>query len=126
MPFSEQDEQELRDYFEGKTDDPGVLRDNQINIDVDEIIGRGVITDEEAALMYVAQRGSLSTHGHSSEGLMSLVMVDCPGDSKMRMAIWFGPDPRTEGAEAEQADLTGTPADEAAIAGFMSHFNLCG
>ena len=30
------DEQELRDYFEGKTDDPRVLGKNGINIDVDD------------------------------------------------------------------------------------------
>jgi hypothetical protein len=37
----------------------------------------------------------------------------------MRMGIWFGP----EGASRE--DLTGTPADEAALQAFLSHFRPC-
>ena len=119
------DDQELRDYFEGKTDDPRVLRDNNIDVDVDEIITRGIVPLDAATLMYVAQRGSVSTQGFKGEGVTSVTLIDCPDDKRLRMAIWFGPDP-DPGLTADEADLTGTPADEAALVEFMGGFRFCG
>lgn len=121
-----QNEEELRGYFEGETSDPGVLRDNNINIDVEEIIDRGILTQGPARLMYVAQRGSVSTQGFRGEGLTALVLVDCPSDEKMRMAVWFGPDTaNTAGETPEEPGLAGTPADPNAIAAFLGRFRLC-
>lgn len=117
-------EQELRDYFEGKTSDPKVLRDNRIHIDVDEIIKRGVVPLDDASLMYVAQRGKVSAQGFEGQGVTSMCLVDCPGDARMRMAIWSGPDPDPEIAVAE-LDLSGTPADPARLAEFMGRFEFC-
>ncbi len=119
------DERELRDYFEGKTSDPGVLRRNDINIDVDEIISRGVIPTDEATLMYVSQRGSVSAQGMSTDGVTSVVLIDCPQDKRGRIAIWFGPDP-DPGVPADRLDLSGTPADENALRQFLGHFRFCG
>lgn len=124
------DEEELRDYFEGRTDNTDVLRDNGINFDVDEIIGRGMIEEADAKLMYVIQRGRVSMNGGRGggrgrgEGLASMALIECPDDSRVRIGIWFGPDPDPE-AEAETLDLTGTPGDPAAIAAFYGHFDLC-
>jgi hypothetical protein len=120
-----QDEQELRDYFEGKTNDSRVLRKNKIHIDVDEVIRRGVIPRDDHTLMYMAQRGSVSAQGQSGDGIMSVVLVDCPDDNRTRTAIWFAPDP-SPSTELEDLDLTGTPADELAITEFFGHFKLCG
>lgn len=119
-----QDEQELRDFFEGKTSDPRVLSRNNINIDADEVITRGVLPVEDATLMYIAQRGSVATHGYSAEGVTSIILIDCPADGRSRTAIWFGPDP-SPGTPAAELDLAGTPADETAIAEFMRHFHVC-
>jgi hypothetical protein len=116
--------EELRDYFEGRTSDARVLRDNNINIRVDEIITRGTIGHGDGTLMYVAQRGSITAQSHSGEGITALCMIDCPGDKRMRMAIWFTPDPDPD-AEIEDLDLTGTPADEAVLAEFMDRFRFC-
>ena len=120
-----QDEQELRDYFEGKTDDSRILRKKKINIDIDEVIRRGVIPRDDHTLMYLAQRGSISAHGQNGEGIMSVVLVDCPDDKRMRTAIWFVPDPAPS-IPLEDLDLAGTPADESAITDFFDHFSLCG
>lgn len=119
-----QDEQELRDYFDGKTSDPHVLRENNIDIDADEIIRRGVVPLADATLMYVAQRGRVSAEGVEGEGLTSMCLIDCPADKRLRMAIWFVPDPSPDSPVAE-LDLTGTPADEAALAEFMGRFRFC-
>ena len=120
-----QDKDELRDYFEGRTDDPAVLRDNGIRVDVDELIGRGAFTSGDARLMYVAQRGNVSVQGRRGEGITSVVWIECEQDSRMRIAIWFGPDPDPE-ATAEELDVTGTPADEAALREFLGGFHFCG
>jgi hypothetical protein len=122
--YAGQDRKALRDYFEGRTSDPSVLADNHIQLDVDEIIDRGVVPLDPASLMYVAQRGKVSMEGFDAEGITSLILIECPEDSKNRMAIWFAPDPRPAG-ESGAVDLTGTPADPEAIAGFMTHFRLC-
>jgi hypothetical protein len=114
------DQKELRDFFEGKTDDASVLRRNNINVHTKEILKRGVIEQKGRKLLYLAHRGDVSFSGnHQSDGLASQILVECGTDSRMRLGIWFGPDPGG-------TDLTGTPADEAAIGQFMSHFNPCG
>lgn len=123
-----QDEQELRDYFEGRTDNAEVLSDNGINIDIDEVIRRGTMEQAGAELLYVVQRGqvSMGRRGRGrGEGLASMSLIECPEDSRMRIGIWFAPDPDPD-ADAESLDLTGTPGDPAAMAEFYGHFKLCG
>ncbi len=121
-----QDQQEIRDYLEGRTDNPRVLAENGINIKTTEIIKRGVLPGavQGAEMMYVAQRGSVSTQGMDTDGVTSVIMIDCPGDKRGRLAVWFGPDP-DPGVDVEQLNLEGTPADESAIAEFMGHFQFC-
>jgi hypothetical protein len=121
LSFGEQD-QELKDFFDGKTDDASVLRQNNINVDVKEILDRGVIENDDNTIRYLIQSGSLGMHGTSVDGLTSLMMVECPEDRKTRMAIWFESDAARGGSE----DLTGSPGDPDAIRGFMSQFHLCG
>jgi hypothetical protein len=120
-----QDEQELRDYFEGKTADAGVLRRNGIELRTREPLGRGVIEHSGQSLLYQAQRGDVDFSAHGARGVTSLILVDCPLDRKLRFGIWFGPDPAA-GGDAGADALAGTPADPAAIRAFMGHFRLCG
>lgn len=122
-----QDEEELRDYFEGRTDDADVLSDNGININVEEIIARDTMMLDGAEVMYVVQRGrvSMGRSGRNRDaGLASMSLIECTGDSRLRIGIWFAPDPDPEAAPAEVV-LTGTPGDPAAMADFYSHFDLC-
>ncbi len=82
-----QDEQALRDYFEGRTDDPGVLEDNGFNMDVDEVLGRGSLpADGGTNYLYMTQRANIALQGFRGRGLSALVLVDCPDDEKRRMA----------------------------------------
>jgi len=119
-------DQELRDYFEGKSDDDSVLQRNQINVHVraKETIRRGVIKMEGQSLMYLAQRGALDFGHGRSDGVNALILVDCPEDTRMRMAVWFGPDPDPN-APVASANFAGSPADESALRAFMGHFALC-
>jgi len=120
------DQQELRDYFEGKTDDEEVLRRHNIDIHVrsTELIRRGVLKMEGHAVMYLAQRGTMDMSEGRSEGVNALMLVDCPGDSRQRMAIWFAPDPDPKTPVAS-ANFSGSPADEGALREFMGRFRLC-
>jgi hypothetical protein len=121
----ERDEEQLRDYFEGRTSDASVLRRSGVSIDAGEVLGRGVVPVGEARLLYVAQRGGISVHGAHGRGITSIVLVDCPADDRVRTAVWFAPDPAPEAAAAA-LDLAGTPADEAALAAFVGQFRFCG
>lgn len=124
-----QDEAELRDYFEGRSDNADVLSENGVNINIDEVIGRNTMQQDGADLMYVIQRGNVSMGRRRGrdrgEGLASMALIECPDDSRLRIGIWFVPDPDPEAAP-EELDLTGTPGDPEAMAAFYSHFSLCG
>jgi hypothetical protein len=89
-----------------------------------------VIEEEGETLYYMAQRGEVQVQGGAqsqgqlAEGVSSTILVECKGDRRLRMAIWFGPDPDPE-APGEKLDLTGTPGDPEAIRAFMAHFDTC-
>jgi hypothetical protein len=128
------DRQELRDYFEGRTDDADVLRRNNIRIGRrGEVLRRGALDmDADTKVMYLAQRGELDMAASRAQGITTIMLLDCAAqDSRQRFGIWFGPEPEAlagkggAGESLTAADLAGTPADEAAIREFMGHFGLC-
>ena len=115
---------ELEAFFRGEIDDPEVLRENNIRIDVEEIVGRGSIEGERFDLDYFAHRGGLEAAGGHGRGLTSLVMIRCPSDERMRLGIWFGPDPDPE-TPVDSLDRSGTVTDEGAISRFFGQFAFC-
>ena len=118
-------QQELRDFFEGRTNDPRVLRDNNIDLRVREVVGRGEVEHPAAEVLFVVHRGEVSAMGSTdNEGLISTILIDCPDDERMRMGIWFGPDPASE-APADELELTGTVGDPPAIASFLEPLRPC-
>jgi hypothetical protein len=119
-------EKDLRDYFEGRTNDSAILRRNKINLDVrdQEVIRRGVIRSQGYPVLFLAQRGDMKMNDTHSKGVHSLLLVDCPQDQRMRMGILFGPDPEPA-APVATANFAGTPADEATVTAFLGHFHLC-
>jgi hypothetical protein len=58
------------------------------------------------------------------DSLMTFFSVDCPGDKRARLGVWFAPDPAPGRPNAE-VDLTGTIGDPAVIREFVGHFELC-
>lgn len=127
-PATVQDQQELRNYLEGKSDDPSVLARNNIQVGENELIGRGVIPLEGRRVLYLAQRGELQTQ-HSRDKdqgslLNSILFIECPGQNRLRMGLWMAPDP-APGTPLEQLELKGTPVDPEAMRAFMSHLNPC-
>lgn len=119
-----QDEAALRRYFEGETDDPAVLEESGVNLDVDEVIDRGVLEGAGGTLWYMTQRGDIDASQYEGGGIGAVILVDCPDDQRRRLGIWFMPDPAPD-APVEELALEGTPGDPDAIEAFMSHFSLC-
>lgn len=119
-------EQELRDFFAGEVDDAQMLDQTRIRINSRELIDRGVIEETGRTLRYVSYRGEVRMGDRSDfgEGLNSIVMFECPQAERVRMGIWFGPDPAPD-TPADELDATGTVADPQEIERFMSHFDVC-
>jgi len=119
-------EQELRDFFAGDADDAQVLNQTSIRVNTRELIHRGVIEEADRTLRYVSYRGEVGTNNRSDigEGINSMVMFDCPEAERVRMGIWFGPDPAPE-TPVEELDVSGTVADPGEIQRFMAHFDVC-
>jgi len=120
------DQEQLRKYLEGKSEDSSVLGRNNVRLGHGEIIGRGVVPLEGRRVLYLAQRGELATQQSENKGpgLNSILFIECPGQERMRMGIWMAEDPDPS-APLEELDLKGTPADPEAIRAFMSHLNPC-
>jgi hypothetical protein len=120
-----QKEQELRDFLEGKTDKaPDIVLKSNIRMDTEDVVKRGTMELEDSTVVYSAYRGDIDVEHKTGRGLASMAMIQCPDDHRIRLCIWFGPDP-SQGGSLEEADLSGTPADEAALADFLSHFAFC-
>ncbi len=129
-------QKELRDFFAGRTESPDVLRRQRINLDIGERLANGKVERPDAEVLWVAHRGDVDVMGSRSEGITTLILIDCPQDRRMRMGIWFGPEPAVEAAvEAAAAseavagtapDLTGTNADQEVITRFLAHMRPCG
>ncbi|HYI03003.1 hypothetical protein [Hyalangium sp.] len=120
------DQEQLKKYLEGQSNDASVLARNNVSLGEGEILGRGAIELEGRRVLYVTQRGELETEHDDREGpgLNSILFIECQGQERMRMGIWMAPDP-SPGAPLEQLDLKGTPADPEALRAFMSHLNPC-
>ncbi|HEV7516469.1 MAG TPA: hypothetical protein VGR07_09235 [Thermoanaerobaculia bacterium] len=120
---------ELQAYMEGTGKRPDWMKKSDVDLDAQEVIGRGTVKIDGRTALYVASRGEVQSRNHRrSKGLVTLLSIDCPDDKRLRLGIWFGPDPdagKPIGHLADRADLTGTNADPKEIQEFASHFHLC-
>lgn len=118
-------DEKLDEYFEGKTDAADFLRPGRVDVEPGETLTRGSLERSPMKLRYVAQRGSIRVRRDRVDGVFAVMQMECPEETKLRLGIWFGPDPDPD-SSAEDANLTGSPADPAAIDTFISHFSPCG
>lgn len=118
------DGDKLRDFFDGTSDDPAGLEQSNVNVEIEEIVGRGTLPLEDMTVQYVSTRGEVRSDSGRTGGLTTFVLMDCPDDDKMRFGIWIAPDPSAAEGEVE-ADLAGTPADEQEIERFVGSFHVC-
>lgn len=124
--------QDLDDFLEGRTDEAEFIRRGSVDLHRGEVLARGEITLPGAErARFGAQRGAV---GGGGEGLVSTVSIECPGDDRLRLAIWFGPRPDrppAAGAEAGPEALAGagrvagTVADPEEMTAFLGQFRFC-
>jgi hypothetical protein len=129
-------ERALSEVFEGAAEAPGGIQQAEVEFAPREELGRGAVEAGGARVLYHARRGTLSIDDsrfglaeegaprREFEGIATMLLFDCQGDRRLRLGLWLAPDP-APGSPAEVADLTGTPADPAALRTFLGHFRFC-
>jgi hypothetical protein len=115
---------ELRDYLEGKGKRPDWMNRSDIDLENREILKRDHLTVNGEDVLYVVSRGGEEHHGRRANGLVTFLSIECKGDNRQRLGLWFGPDPGP-GKPADTLDFTGTNADPEKIQEFLGHFRFC-
>jgi hypothetical protein len=118
--------EKMRAYIEGKAPAPkdsGWAQSN-VRFEASELIRRGTVDVSGRKILYAASRGEIEKEGRDTDGLVTMLMPDCPDDGRLRFGLWFGPDP-APGEPSDKLNLAGTNADPQAIRDFASHFRFC-
>jgi len=113
------------EYASGEADPMEMLDGQGFQVSRGDVIDRGAMELDGMELTWVSQRGELSPeNGRTIEGLVTMMLLKCPGDKRMRIGIWASPDPDPD-ASIEEADFSGTAADPETIREFMTPFRIC-
>lgn len=133
-----------QEFMDGKRSPDELLQGRDVHFHPRDTVGKGEIQGVGGSTYhYVATRGEVEMGREVKDGITTVIGVECPNDQKLRIGIWFGPDPTAKPAEgaapppagepsgkpgetgSAPAAFAGSPADEAAIRNFMDHFTLC-
>jgi len=109
---------ELNEFFSGARKTTDFFKETDLSFDVEERLGQGNFPLDPAKVRYVTERVSMGLGGEPHDEVLARLLIQCPGDERLRVALWFEPFP----AEGE---LAGTPGDPEAIKAFLGHFDLC-
>ena len=127
--IGEEEELRLDEFFAGELDGLDLLDQHDIHLRDAEILGRGELEIGGEPTRYVTLRGSLRLEGEHGddrgrESFINVIRTECASSDRLRLAIWFAPDPQLE-QTAEELGLAGSIADEETIATFLDHFRVC-
>ena len=119
---------ELEDFFEGRSDGGDALRRTGFNFKRGKIIARGSVNLPGVRdARYIVQPGGLEEMSRRDDDtITTTVRIECPGDGRLRLGMWFGPAPPAAAEEGATPDFTGTNGDPAEIERFFGHFRPCG
>ena len=70
--------------------DPEALRRANIHLDAKETIRRGSLDLPGQETLYLAQRGTFAVNQSRTQGLTTLIFIDCPQDAR-QLATWISP-----------------------------------
>jgi hypothetical protein len=115
---------ELEDYVSGKGPAPDWF-DAKTKVDEANVIRRGEVVANGNKIVYTASRGEVTQEKRTTHGITTMMLFGCPNRDRVRVGIWFGPDPAPD-KPAKELDLTGTNADPEEIRRFAEHFRVCG
>jgi len=118
---------QMKDYFDGKDVSADVFRRNSVNVEVTDVIGKGVVkTGDGAKVRYVASRGRMASDFERGGGAVhfnTLMNIECP-DTSVRVVVWSEKDPAPD-KPAGEVDPKGTVLDESAISALMVQITPC-
>jgi hypothetical protein len=120
--------EKMERYLRGEAPAPedGAWNRGNVNFHTEEVIRRGEIQMGGQKVLYQASRGEINHKGEKENGVVTMVLPECP-DDRLRFGIWIGPAPAgSKGKPVAEVDYQGTPADPAAMQEFLGHFRLCG
>ncbi len=127
--ISNDNTRQMKDWFDGKDVSADVFRRNSINVDVKDIVGRGVVkTGDGATVKYVATRGQVMNdfQGRGAHAQLSTLLdFECADTSSVRVGVWSERDLHPDKA-ADEIDPKGTVLDEAQIAPLVAQLRPCG
>lgn len=116
---------QLEDYVSGKGPAPDWL-DVKPRVNQADVLRHGEVEANGNKIVYTASRGEVNHDGRTTNGITTMMLFGCPNkDRRVRVGIWFGPDPDPE-KPSKELDLTGTNADPEEIRRFAEHFRFCG
>jgi hypothetical protein len=116
--------EDMRRFLRGEKPEKAEWRRN-VNYEPGEVIRMGSLEVGGVPVLYHASRGGVSFGASShGQGLVTMLMPECPGENRLRFGFWFTPDP-TEGKPVSEADFTGTTADPEAMKDFLGYFTVC-
>ncbi|MDX2008837.1 MAG: hypothetical protein SFW67_01520 [Myxococcaceae bacterium] len=123
---SNSENERTKAFFRSGEGDLGTLRNSGVSIEKEDIVKRGNLTVDGRRLYYVAYRGlfGVGNQQGAESGLNVALLFDCPGE-QLHAGVWAMRDPAPQTPPTE-LDLTGTVADEAALATFVKPMNPCG
>lgn len=140
-----------RDWLESGEGDDAPIAQEQIRFEPEETVDRGELTSGDAEVAWIARRGivemnvdfdeeeeadgkgrgkveisedGMGKNGGAHRGVLTVLSIDCGEKGWQRLGLWFAPDPQP-GRPAAEVDWSGTPADPAALADHLGHFQLC-
>lgn len=120
---------EIEEYIAGRSETVSFFAEIDQRFAREEVAGRGSLSAGGAEVEFLAERGRLELTGTARDAILTRLLIDCPGDERLRVALWFETAPAGASAGgaggAGAAGLAGTPADRQAIARFLDHFRLC-
>ena len=120
-------DRDVRRYLAGTGRRPEWMERANVDLRQGELLRRGRIEVAGVPLLYAASRSEMNVQGQAVHGIATLFLADCPDHGHTRLGLWFGPDPHppASASPATTDDVTGSPADPAALAAFAGHFQFC-
>jgi hypothetical protein len=117
----------ILDYFEGRTDDPSVLREAGLKLDLPagKIFDRGVFEGSPRLLFVIVQGRGVLVNNRDSQA-MAIALVHCDQDPSLRVFIVSGTEPMPAPADGTaQAIEPQSLTDRTGVERFLRQFSVC-
>lgn len=121
---------DARREFERLLEGDGMGELDDVNVDVNfdfrsrQVLGHGEMEIPPQNIRYAAHSGQFRGQHEDRDGTYAVMLFDCPGSSKVRVAFYWQTQEVAEIAGGENVELEGTAYEEE-LRRFMGHFDVC-